>query len=93
MNSTQTQSTSYTSLMMAGERTGVITYDGGRGLEWGPLAFSMRSTLKSDDADRHPVNAQLYICNAAEPWLSRQRWAFKTSGPSAITLASRSVFY
>lgn len=47
VNSTETQSTSYTSLMWAGERTGVLSYDAGRGLPWGSLAFTMRFTLAS----------------------------------------------
>ena len=34
------------------------------------------------------MNAQLYVCNASEPWRSRQRWDFKATGPSVITLSS-----
>jgi hypothetical protein len=35
-----------------------------------------------------PVNAQLYPCNASEPWRSRQRWAFAAPGPSSLALVA-----
>lgn len=52
---------------------------------WLLLALS-GAGLAGSAAAFHPVNAQMYICNASEPWLSRQRWAFTAPGP--ITLAS-----
>ena len=44
VNSTLTESTSYTALMWTGKRSGVLTYDAGRGKPWAG-AFSMRFSL------------------------------------------------
>ena len=44
VNSTLTESTSYTALMWTGKRSGVLTYDAGRGKPWAG-AFSIRFSL------------------------------------------------
>lgn len=44
VNSTAVESTSYTALMWTGERSGVLTYDAGRGKPWAGY-FSMRFSL------------------------------------------------
>ena len=46
VNSTSVESTSYTALMWTGERSGVLTYDAGRGKPWAGY-FSMRFSLDS----------------------------------------------
>ena len=43
VNSTLTESTSYTALIWTGDRSGVLTYDAGRGKPWAG-AFSIRFT-------------------------------------------------
>ena len=44
VNSSLTESTSYTALMWTGARSGVLTYDAGRGKPWAG-AFSMRFSI------------------------------------------------
>ena len=44
VNTTATESQSYTALMWTGDRSGVLTYDAGRGTPWAQ-AFSIRFTI------------------------------------------------
>ena len=45
VNSTHSESQSYTSLMWTGERSGVLTYDAGRGTDFAS-AYSVRFALQ-----------------------------------------------
>ena len=45
VNSTRSESQSYTSLMWTGERSGVLTYDAGRGTKFAS-AYSVRFALQ-----------------------------------------------